>query len=373
MKIKSMALFLNLMVFGISALSQENDKFIIRGKVTGVSEEVIYLMGDNSGKIIDSTRILDGRFIFSGILSEPFKGTIISNSLKEAIPIFLENVEYDIIVKDDPFDYNIIGSKLHQDYMEYADKILGYYDGLTILSRILFKVDLWNKSDSSENISVELKKGIAFLENQIIKKSEVFIYKNKDSYIAPRIISNILLVNKKYIDKVKGYYDMMSPEIKASSEGQDLSKRIRSLSYGFSGSKIESFLLKDEKKNDFIFIKPDKNNFVLLNFWATWCGPCLQEFPSLKNIYKRYKSQGFEIINISIDKDKLIWLKNLNLLKLPGIQLIDYLSVDSSLAKKFKINSIPANFLIDENMKIVAFDLQMQELDEYLNKKYNSQ
>lgn len=368
-----MVLCLYLLIFGIPGFSQYNDNFLITGKVTGIGDEVIYLLGDNSGKIIDSTKILDGKFILSGILSEPFKCTIISKSLKEAIPIFLENAEYDIIINNDLFSYNVIGGKLHQDYMEYVNIILGYYDGLNIIRKILSKSDLWNKSDSSEYVSAELKKGIAFLEDQIIRKSEVFIKKNKDSYIAPRIISNILLINKIYIDKVKEYYDMMNPKIKTSSEGQDLSKRIKNLSYGFSGNKIESFRLTDENKNDFIFNKPDKNNYVLLNFWATWCGPCLQEFPTLKRIYNRYKSQGFEIINISIDKDKSIWQKNLNYLKLPGIQLIDYIHVDSSLAKKFKINSIPANFLIDENMKIVAFDLQMQELDEYLNEKYKSQ
>ena len=87
---------------------------------------------------------------------------------------------------------------------------------------------------------------------------------------------------------------------------------------------------------------------VLLDFWATWCGPCRAALPEMKELYARYQARGFEILGISLDKDKDVLQKFIAEEKMPWPQYYDGLGWDNKLSKKFEISSIPAVWLVDK-------------------------
>lgn len=111
-----------------------------------------------------------------------------------------------------------------------------------------------------------------------------------------------------------------------------------------------------------------KGKVVLIDFWATWCGPCVQELPNVLKAYEKYHAKGFEIIGISLDNEKEKLTSFIKEKNMPWPQSFDGKGWQSDLAAKYGINSIPATYLLDGEGKIIAKDLRGDALDAALEK-----
>jgi peroxiredoxin len=109
-----------------------------------------------------------------------------------------------------------------------------------------------------------------------------------------------------------------------------------------------------------------RGKIVLIDFWASWCGPCRKEMPNVKRCYEKYKNKGFEILGVSLDKDRAEWLEAISKDGLTWPQVSDLKFWQSEAVQTYAVQSIPYTVLIDKAGKIIATDLRGTELDKKL-------
>lgn len=119
-------------------------------------------------------------------------------------------------------------------------------------------------------------------------------------------------------------------------------------------------------RGDTIKLSSLKGKVFLLDFWASWCGPCRISNRQMVKLYSRYKDKGFEIFGVSLDEDIADWKKAISKDKITWLQAIDKGGWDASSAAKWNVNAIPASFLVDKNGNVVAIDPQKNELEKII-------
>lgn len=133
------------------------------------------------------------------------------------------------------------------------------------------------------------------------------------------------------------------------------------------GSIIKDFNAQDLEGNTIQLADVlKKNKYTLVEFWASWCGPCREEIPHMKRAYEEFKDKGFEILSFTLDHEKNRWEKASTEEKIPWINIGDLQAFKSPVVNLFGINGVPANYLVDQTGKIVAVNLRQEKLDEKL-------
>ena len=199
-----------------------------------------------------------------------------------------------------------------------------------------------------------------------------YIRGHKNSYLSGFLLSSYK--RRLPIDTLEVYYSFLSNDVKASSEGKKIIEYIYSLTddvafrnknpiHGFEYNKrlneiksIYGLSLLDTSGN-IVSLKSFKGRYLLIDFWASWCQPCIENFPSMEKLMKEYKSDSIQFIAVSLDKDRHRWENAIKKYGLYGWQLSDLRGFDGILPVYCKVvTSIPRYVLIDKHGKIINYD-----------------
>lgn len=175
-----------------------------------------------------------------------------------------------------------------------------------------------------------------------------FVLSNKDLNIAPYILSNYgrtALI----MEDLEKTLNLLPENTKKTADGAKLAAYITGIKTTKIGSTPKNFILNDEKGNSFSFDKY-KGKYVWVDFWASWCGPCKNAFPRMRELYTEYKDRNLEILGISTDTKKEPWLNALETIKNPWKQVWD----DKNIMSEFAVNAFPTSFLIGSDGTILA-------------------
>lgn len=193
-----------------------------------------------------------------------------------------------------------------------------------------------------------------------------FIKRNPNTFVSLAQLNRLY----PFIDKTisKELFNSLSPRLKNHSMAKELHYTLFELDKVLT--EIVSFSQADTSET-IINTKRFKGKYLLVDFWASWCGPCRAENPNIKKAYDKYKNNGFEIISVSLDNNKQSWKNAIKKDSLTWTHVSDLKGWQNEIALKYCIRSVPSNFLLDKDGKIIAKDLRGEALQKKISELFN--
>ncbi|RFS20682.1 AhpC/TSA family protein [Chitinophaga silvatica] len=221
------------------------------------------------------------------------------------------------------------------------------------------------KVEAAPEVKAQIDAGFADLEKRLDSAVALIVGKDANSPVTAFVIED-RYVNYPNVPKVTKYYGKLGAKAKASPYGKSIGRFMAIQAKTAVGTKPDfSFPDADGKE---VKLSDFKGKYVLVDVWASWCGPCRKENPNVRNAYAKFHEKGFEVIGASLDTDKEKWLKAVEADGLTWTQLSDLKGWKSPLVDKFGIKGVPFNFLVDPQGKVIAKDLRGDALIATLEK-----
>ncbi|WP_069658678.1 TlpA disulfide reductase family protein [Arcticibacter eurypsychrophilus] len=336
---------------------------------------MIYRVADQS--ITDSAVMKNGQFVFSGAIAEPSAGLLILDSkgvgldsLKTAgrpdvTSFYVEKGEYSIESKDSLSTAVIKGSKLNTDNQLLSGRLKSINESFKTLNAEYQSASAEQKGNAEFMGALQGKfEKFTEQQNEVIKQ---FIKEHPASFVSVNSILSLAGEDPQY-GELDPLIKSLSPELQKSASLQPLIQSLASLKNTSVGATAIDFVQNDVNGKP-VKLSDFKGKYVLLDFWASWCGPCREENPNIVLAYNKYKGKNFTVLGVSLDREnqKANWLKAIETDGLLWTQVSDLKFWNNEVARLYGIRSIPQNYLIDPTGKIVAVNLRGAALDKKLS------
>jgi peroxiredoxin len=358
-KLKTSTLIFILFSLQIFANTPGKDgfSFEIQGQfVKGKEGSWLYLNHKWEDKYFkDSTKLeANGQFKFKGKTKEQNMYWINNaENLSTPLIFFVDQEKIEISGHADSLPIaRVKGGKTQNDYLNYLTLSGGFQNKKNEMGQAFSEAQ--NKGDQQKMMALQME--YQNLEQEEIASLYNFIKENNSSPVSGFVIYANFQENVN-ITKLEELYNNFSTTLKDSKYGKIASDKITKLKGTSIGYPANDFT-QNTPDGKPIKLSSYKGKYVLVDFWASWCGPCRQENPNVVKAYQKFKDKGFDILGVSLDNNKDKWLKAIEKDKLTWTHVSDLKSWENAVAVMYGVRSIPTNLLIDKNGVIIAKNLR---------------
>ena len=352
-------------VFSSCNRNRSTDQFVIHGKFSdfgGVEVSLMRQMGYD-WEIVDKT-ILDteGSFTFEGQLTFPEFVYLVTEEDKRFVRFFLENRDIKVIVEKDSLLSNaqITGSELQLKFEEYNKKNKSEFsDSLLVLYR------KWNEANTKGDtlFALEMDSLRESIYNQRLDFQINFIKENSDNILGPFILN--IIYQALDTTQLNSLVELFDSSIDESIYTKQVKQKVLAIRATEAGQAFIDFSLPDSTgKMIQLSELVSRGNYLVVDFWSTWSGSSLLEIEKKMELYWKYYDAGLQFVSVSLDNNKVKWMKTIEESRMPWIQLIDIKGPRGKVASDYLITGLPVKFVLDPEGNLIT---KLQTVDELEN------
>jgi len=375
---KKLSFFSLCCLLAISSCKNGSDNsFSLKGTIGDLNDPTtIYLSYWSEGsEIQDTTQLKKGAFTFQGEINEPAPARLILDYTGDGmVPaaqagnilyLYLESGTIELSSPDSLQHVKFINSPINDEHQLYLDYIGGQIQDLA--ARMNKKVQQATPEQLNDTaFFAQLNKEYAQLLEERSQKQQEYVREHPDSYFSIEALSESVSSDFD-ADVIEPLFLSINEKYRETYTGKAFAQRIEAAKTIGIGKKAPNFTQNDPDGNP-ISLSDFQGKYLLIDFWASWCGPCRQENPNLVKAYAVYKDKGFEILGVSLDnKDgKEAWLKAIEKDGLTWPQVSDLNYWNNEVARMYGVRAVPQSYLLDLAGVIIAQNLRGNALEEKL-------
>ncbi len=339
--------------------TKTDENFSVTLNVTNSDDVMVYLSKRVDGEMVnsDSVMLVNGSGVISGYLEYPEFFYILLENNRAFIPVFVEpgKIVVDIDMTN-PRQPLISGSLSQETYDAYNDSVAVFDEKGQFLSKQYGEARNANDTAMMKEIEEEYYE----LDDKKTDYLIDYVLNNNDN-----VVSAFLVVNNSYkfeledLDKIVSNFD---PSITSNAYVVQLQEYVNTLKRSAIGQPYIDFTLDNPEGKPTPLSSLLNGNYVLVDFWASWCSPCRAENPNVVAAWKKYSDKGFDVVGVSFDKEYDSWIKAIKDDNLEWAHVSDLKYWNSAAGKLYGIKSIPQNILIDPQGIIIAKNLRGEDL-----------
>ncbi len=337
----------------------DKNQYTINGNMEGISDGWVVLnkVSDNDLKAVDSVEAKNGQFTFTGTIEAPEVYYLNFTADKKYHRFFLEPGTITISgTLDQPvFD----GSQAQAVFDAFTNQMKQFDERASSLGQQYQQARTSGDADKIKSLEDEFEK----LDTEQREFILQFAKDHGSSVVSPYIVSsNIYMFDLDQMQQVMASLDSTISNSKYVVQLQNHINKLQNVEVG----KEAPVFTQDNPDGQPVSLKDFRGKYLLIDFWASWCKPCRAENPNVVAAYQKYHDKGFDVLGVSLDRNKEAWIKAINDDHLVWTQVSDLKYWNNEASDLYAVSSIPANFLLDPQGVIVAKNLRGDKLEEKL-------
>jgi thiol-disulfide isomerase/thioredoxin len=361
-------------LFGHAVLFAQDKSFTIQGAVEQLQKPAkIYIcMKSHGSNKVDSAEVKEGKFVLNGTVDEPTMAYLVLKvqdpnmentgpKKRDLLAVFIEKGTLTVTTQDSISKASVTGSVANDDYIKLNELLKDVTSQLNELQQLNRELYMAKDEEGIKKLEPRFDE-LEATKNKIMGD---YLKNNTGSPIALFVLGQYAGYDINPVE-IEPIYNKLSKSLRNTPTGKEFASWLAVAWKTSVGKPVMDFIQPDAEGKNVSLTSFNNGKYVLVDFWASWCGPCRAENPNVIRAYSKFKDKGFDVLAVSLDDKKEKWQAAVQADNLPWTNVSDLKGWKNAAAELYGIRAIPQNLLVDPQGMIIARNLRGDALEKKL-------